>query len=279
MTTLNIHMGIKTMGKESLSKFPLLDGLFRRYIWSRIHFPEIEMRFLNALQTGSVDVAVDVGAAMGSYSWILNRVSKQVYAFEPGNIYNRYLSRVVFGTNIEVIRAAVGSVCSKVSLYTPGSDSIARHSATLSLGNPVVHISGTCVDQVDQVTLDSFFFEKLTPGRTVDVLKVDVEGYELEVFRGSVEILSKHQPLIICEIEARHNRNYPEVFDLLKKLGYDCYVCRASKFELFTGDRIEDLQLQEDLKVRLRPSYDPQSNRYINNFVFQHPQSRIKVKK
>ncbi len=275
-------MNIKTLGKIFFSKFPMLDCFFRRfvwkYVWRRIYFHEIEMRFLNALQVGSIDVAVDVGAAMGTYSWILNRISKQVYAFEPGNSHYRCLSRVSFWTNIHVIRAAVGSVCGRASLYTPSSGSNTGFLATLSQDNPLVNLSGTRVDQVDQVTLDIFFAERLTPNRTVDFLKVDVEGHELEVFRGSVEILTKHHPFIICEIEARHNANYPQVFGLLRKLGYGCYIYRAGTFESFSDDRIEDLQLEDDLKIRLGGNYNPDSNRYIYNFVFQHPQSRIKVK-
>jgi len=271
-------MGMKNIAKRLLSGFPLLDGLFRRYIWSRVHFPEVEMHFLNALQAGSIDVAVDVGAAMGSYSWILNRVSKLVYAFEPGNIHNRYLNRVVFGTNIHVIHAAVGSVCGSANLYTPGLDSNALHSATLSQSNPIISLGDTSVDQVDQVTLDVFLTEKLVLGRSFDILKVDVEGYELEVILGSVEMLSKHHPLIICEIEARHNPNYKEVFYLLRRLGYGCYIFRDAAFEPYSGDYIEGLQLMEDLKARFGGCYDSNSNKYINNFVFQHPQSRIKVR-
>ena len=271
-------MSIKSFGRELLSQFPMMDGLFRRFIWSRFHFPEVEMRFLNDLPAGSIDIAIDVGAAMGSYSWILNRVAKQVYSFEPGKIHNRYLNRVVFGTNIIVIRAACGSVSGKVSMYTPGSDSNARHSATLSQSNPVISYSDTSVDQVDQVVVDAFVAEKLSTNRSIDLLKVDVEGYELEVFKGSLEMLSKHHPLIVCEIEARHNANYAEVFGLLKKIGYSCYIYRAGTFESLPCERIEDLQSEDDLKFRLGNNYNPTSNNYINNFVFQHPLSRIKVK-
>ncbi len=238
------------------------------------------MRFLNAIQAGSIDVAVDVGAALGSYSWILNRVSNEVYAFEPGNTLYRCLNQIAsFRTNIHVIRAAVGGVCGPVSFYTPGPDSNALFLATLSQDNPVIKLADTRVDQVDQVTLDTFLTERLAPGRTVDVLKVDVEGYELEVFKGSFEILSKHHPLIICEIEARHNPNYAEVFGVLRELGYDCYIFRAGAFESFSGERIEVLQLEGDMKIRFGDNFDPDSNRYINNFVFQHPQSRINVRR
>lgn len=271
-------MSIKTIGRELLSKFPLLDGIFRRFVWSRVYFPENEMRVLSNLNAGSIDVAVDVGAAMGSYSWILNRVSKKVYAFEPGHLHNKYLNRINLFTNIHVLPMAVGSIDDRVSLYTPGSDSNALHSATVSQGNPVVNLSETSVDHVNQVALDTFLNEKLTPGRSVDLLKVDVEGYELDVFRGSIGMLSEHHPLIICEIEARHNPNYPEVFSLLRGLGYACYVYRGGGFEMFSETYIEEYQQEGDLKVRLSENYDPGSNRYINNFVFQHPQSRIKVK-
>jgi len=236
------------------------------------------MRFLHAVRRGSIDVAVDVGAAMGSYSWILGRRSAEVYAFEPGHFYYRYLKRVVLGSNVNVIQAAVGSVCDKATLFTPGSDRNALHSATLSRANPVARLPGTHVDQIDQVTLDEFFSERLALKRSIDVLKVDVEGYELDVFRGSIEVLSKYHPLIFCEIEARHNARYKEVFDLLRKLGYDCYIFRGGAIEAFEGERIEALQTEDDLTVRMSSSYRPDSNKYINNFVFQHPQSRIRVK-
>ena len=154
------------------------------------------MRFLHAVRRGSIDVAVDVGAAMGSYSWILGRRSAEVYAFEPGHFYYRYLKRVVLGSNVNVIQAAVGSVCDKATLFTPGLDRNALHSATLSRANPVARLPGTHVDQIDQVTLDEFFSERLASKRSIDVLKVDVEGYELDVFRGSIEVLSKYHPLI-----------------------------------------------------------------------------------
>ena len=270
-------MNIRVIGREALSKYPLLDGLFRRFVWSKVYFPENEMRFLHELSAGSIDIAIDLGAATGSYSWILNRVSNRVFAFEPGKIHNRYLKRVNFFTNIEVIQAAVGSTCANVSLYTPGSDNNALHSATVSKRNPVASLDETTVNQVSQISLDSFLEGLPIANRSIDLLKVDVEGYELEVFRGAVELLSIYHPLIICEIEARHNPRYTEVFSLLTGLEYSCYIYRSGEFEVFAGSSIEDFQKDTDLEVRLSENYDPESNFYINNFVFQHPQSNIKV--
>ena len=235
------------------------------------------MRFLNSIQKGSLGVAVDVGAAIGSYTWILSRLAEQVYAFEPGIAHSRYLSRLVLGTNISVIPAALGSACGRATLYTPGGDADALHSATVSKSNPAMRRNGTWVTEVAQVTLDSFFAGRLAADRTVDVMKVDAEGYELEVLRGSFETLSRHHPLIVCEIEARHNPAYPEVFDFLRRLGYQCYIIRRGKFEAFLGERLEDIQLDDDLRMRLAGNYDPDLNEYVNNFLFHHPNSRVRV--
>lgn len=272
-------MSLRIIGRELLSRFPLVDGLFRRFVWSRVFFPENEMRFLNALETGAIDIALDVGAATGSYSWILNRVSNRVYAFEPGKVHYKQLARVAFNSHIKLVHAAVGSDCGRLSLYTPGTDEDALHSATLSQHNPVVGATETLVEEVDVVTLDSFISENLEPRHNIDLLKVDVEGYELEVFRGATETIARHHPLILCEIEARHNAGYGDTFKLLRDMGYICYIFRNAAFERFSGERIEELQTDDDLRIRLGRDYDPMNNRYINNFVFQHPQSRIKVEK
>jgi FkbM family methyltransferase len=270
-------MAFKSLVRNQIAKAPLLDGVFRRFIWSRMHFPEMEMRFIESLPPGSMDVAIDVGAALGSYAWLLDRKARQVYSFEPGRAHHDYLNRLLWGTNISLTRAAVGSRCGTVEFFTPGTDTNALHSATLSASNPVVQTAGTRVEKVEQVSLDEFFRDRLEAGRRIDFLKVDVEGYELEVFRGAVGLIEAHRPMIVCEIEARHNSEYAKVFQLLRGAGYRCFVYRRGQLEAFDDETIESVQQERDLAIRLGPDYVSAQNSYINNFVFQHPGSRIKV--
>jgi FkbM family methyltransferase len=270
-------MALLTAIKNLLARFPLLDGQFRRFIWSRVYFPEGEMRFLNALPFGSIDIAVDVGAALGSYAWILSRKSTEVFAFEPGSQHGRYLARLVSGSNITLVRAAVGAASGRVPIYTPGSDENARHSATLSVNNPVIRLPGTTSESVELVSLDGFFTGKIGPGRAIDLIKVDIEGYELEAFKGARGLIERYRPLLICEIEKRHNAECGVIFDLLRSIGYRCYICRGGNFSPFEERDIAPIQTEEALRYRTGAHFDPAKNAYINNFVFQHPESKIKV--
>jgi FkbM family methyltransferase len=261
----NQKMTIRSLGGRLLKKFPRADGLFRRAVWSKLDFPEAEMKVVNSLPNDSMDIAIDVGAARGAYSWILNRKSRQVFAFEPGDQHSRYLESVIRGSKIKLIKAAVGGSCGAAHMYTPGSSSDSPYLATLSETNPVVGQADTRIRVVQQVTLDSFFLDTLDAGRTIDFIKIDVEGHELEVFKGAGGLITRHHPLILCEIEQRHNPDCGKVFQLLRSYGYKSHILQGQDLVEFEGTAVDRLQTETP------------GNRYINNFVFQHARSRIKL--
>lgn len=269
-------MKFRFLIRNWLAGHPLLDGLFRKHVWSRLHFPEMEMVFLNRLDHHSIDIAIDVGAALGNYGWIFERKSKDVFLFEPGEKHSAYLERLV-GGKTHLVRMAVGSRPDEVEMFTPGVDKNALHSATLSKLNPVSDTVGGVSRKVQQTSLDAYFCNELTKGRRVDVLKIDVEGYENEVLAGGRTLIRENLPLIICEIEARHNSQYRESFQMLREMGYVSYVFRSGRFEAFTDDAIEPMQSQDALRLRQAEGHDIRENDYINNFVFQHPQTCVQI--
>ena len=61
--------------KGILAKAPFIDGIFRRFVWSNLAYPEFEMKLLSKLDSSSINIALDIGAALGSYSWILKNKS------------------------------------------------------------------------------------------------------------------------------------------------------------------------------------------------------------
>lgn len=105
-------------------------------------------------------------------------------------------------------------------------------------------------------TLDSFAFEH------VDVIKIDVEGGELDIVRGARATIARWRPLLLVEIEERHLRQpMAHVFDEVAGLGY----C-GQFIDPFEGT----LPLSEfDPKRHQAPgNADRPGALYLNNFIF-----------
>ena len=113
----------------------------------------------------------------------------------------------------------------------------------------------------------------------IDFVKIDVEGYELSSLKGMMKTVEKFLPVLLIEIEIRHNRSFSEVFVLLDSLGYRSYYspdgislvpcCSQDLQQLQTKERL-DSNRQQQPKGYSRG----EKRRYINNFWFVHTRSR-----
>ncbi len=113
---------------------------------------------------------------------------------------------------------------------------------------------------VPLVALDDYFGES----DRVTLLKIDVEGAELGVFKGAERILRQHAPLLVFECENRHRApgDIGDVFSYLETLGYRGSFIRRDKI----------LPLAEfDAAVHQRQDGEWfwKSRDYCNNFVFR----------
>ena len=60
------------------------------------------------------------------------------------------------------------------------------------------------------ISIDSLSFFK-----QIQMVKIDVEGHELQVLQGMVQLLQRDRPILIIETDSQ------QVFEFLKKFGYD----------------------------------------------------------
>jgi hypothetical protein len=76
------------------------------------------------------------------------------------------------------------------------------------------------------VTLDSLIIKHNIS--KVDLIKIDVDGYDGRVIKGSEEILKKFHPAVIFEWDPFHckntNNNWQDHFSILNKLGYNQFI-------------------------------------------------------
>ncbi|MBZ9677681.1 FkbM family methyltransferase [Mesorhizobium sp. ES1-1] len=145
------------------------------------------------------DVFYDIGANIGFFSLIAARqvgAAGQVYAYEPvpRNAAAIERSRDANGlSRLRVFAEAVGALSGQVELL------LARHlgGATLATVSMPPDMKGRL--DVRMTTIDASIAEHGL--RPPSLIKVDVEGAEMDVFRGMVATLNAHRPKIICEID------------------------------------------------------------------------------
>ncbi len=138
------------------------------------------------------DRIVDVGAFIGLYAVALGKrlgPSGQVFAFEPEeNNYQALCEHVQLNglaEKVRPIRAAVSSSCGRIAFVSKSCES------HVSL-SPAANDSLT---NIECVTLDSVF-----PKEALDIMKIDVEGYEESVLKGASKLLSdvQRRPRLLC---------------------------------------------------------------------------------
>jgi FkbM family methyltransferase len=65
------------------------------------------------------------------------------------------------------------------------------------------------------------------------LIKIDVEGLELEVLQGATEIISKFRPVLVCEVRPS---NAVEICNWLESAGYDIYRCQSTPTAFCAAD-------------------------------------------
>jgi hypothetical protein len=64
--------------------------------------------------------------------------------------------------------------------------------------------------------------EELT---NVDLIKIDVQGWEYEVLQGAVGIIKEQRPWVIFEV----NQDIDECCKLMEELGYETISCKSKR--------------------------------------------------
>jgi FkbM family methyltransferase len=125
---------------------------------------------------------VDAGANIGIYSRFLSRYvgpSGTVHAFEPSpENFQRLRAATRQFPNVKPIQAAVGERSGETKLYISDKLNV-DHRTYEADGNSRRAVS------TEMVALDDYF----KPGERVDLIKMDIQGYELHALRGANRVL------------------------------------------------------------------------------------------
>jgi FkbM family methyltransferase len=155
--------------------------------------------------------AIDIGAADGLYSLHLQRIARSCVAFEPNPASFRKLCRIF--PDLDVRQIAASSSSGEAGLRVPVVNGIAYDGwGTIDCRNnlsEVAHhsVRSTAVRtaRLDDLNLDNVGF-----------VKIDVEGHEVDVLAGAVNIIKRDRPNFLIEVGGyERNCNPGAVFQAL----------------------------------------------------------------
>lgn len=199
-----------------------------------------------------LDVAIDVGANIGFYSYYLSKIFKTVHSFEPiENISKDLVNYTSINKNISLHNYALSDTNESALISVP----LVKNKNVLNYGYASLtnKFDKTKEIKIQKKTLDSFNIEN------IDFIKIDVEGHENEVLEGGINSIKTCMPLILIEIEERHTGiKAKETIKRLISLGYDCIYQRNGRFEKYENFNFYEDQNKAYLNTK----------KYICNFFF-----------
>jgi FkbM family methyltransferase len=215
---------------------------------------------------------IDIGANFGYHTLFFSKeVEQNVFAFEPqiqnfnlleNNVKNNDIK------NIILYNLACGDVNCDIKMPI-----IENTVDTINMGDFTPNFSITQNYSITKsVLLDDFEFNS-----QIDVIKIDVQGWEKKVLSGAHNLLQKNKPVLLIEFEffqlEKTNTTCKELIDYIRNNGYYIYYLEYS----YPSDHVcvHNDNLNE-FKNKFQQYIFPHTiNNYINNNIYYNINEKI----
>ena len=195
-------------------------------------------------------IAVDVGVHEGIYSRHLAGLCRGVVGFDA-NPLSAAFCQAALGRLATIHNCALSDAAGTVTLRIPMPDGRGGETALATIapsnvlgGRPAAEVT------VRAARLDDF---DLPP---VGFIKIDVEGHEEAVLRGAQGVIARDRPVLMIEIEERHNPG---------ALGR---IFQSLRVDGFTAACMQSGALRDAGDAKAFAARAPGEPGYVHNFFF-----------
>jgi FkbM family methyltransferase len=204
-------------------------------------------------------LALDIGANVGTVSRLLLKAGAQVVAIEPipklGRLLRFRFAAALASGKFKVISCVLSERDGEVTLFIPDA--------------------ATGLASVENVGMEGCGQRIAVPARMLDDLdcgnpafvKIDVEGHEVAVVAGGLRLLERARPALLIESEERHHfGSLRKLEALLAPLKYEGYFVMDRKLQPIASF---DFSLYQDrASITADGTARLPGRHYINNFLF-----------
>jgi len=215
-----------SVGNEKIQMFTNQTNYVTHLLFWNGGLRGFEYAELFAALAPKINVFMDIGANIGLYSLIAAKINPKmnIVGFEPASgplyFYKKNVSRNNF-SNIKVEAIALSEKSGTIDFYEISNPKYKylkhnlageNNAGSKSKGRNYVKIT------VNTETLDNYVSRNF---KEVDLIKIDTEGTEHYILQNADNVLSKMQPIIICE--TLYNVIESDLEQIMRKYGYEFY--------------------------------------------------------
>ena len=206
ISLLDALLNRKKILKRSFDYFlrPQIEALLRKII-----FNLYDQKYIDPKKS-----IIDIGCWIGDNSVVWAKLLRDdaiVFAIDPSSENLSFVKSVALQNNVSNIKL-VNAVCADKSGITLSFDGSIDHTVFKSVeksSNSV--ISNT----LDQIAMDKI--------KSIGLMHIDVEGFEMKVLQGAIKIIEQSKPVIVFEQLISKN-NTGVIFEFLREYEYDIYM-------------------------------------------------------
>lgn len=203
LLNLKTNTDIKVLfNKDVISSNILLNGVYEKEL---LDFNLELCKKVGKLKNFSV---ADIGANIGNHSLYFSNYFKKVYAFEAHpKIFSVNQLNTSNKKNIELFNFGLGDTNKNSFIYEN------EHNMG---GSSVINKVGK------KIKIKILKLDKIKKIKKLLLIKIDVEDFELQVLKGSLNTIKKFKPIIVFESWSKHNSKV----SFLKKLNYKIFIVK-----------------------------------------------------
>ena len=184
-----------------------------------VYEPEILKIIKQNLRSDSV--FLDIGANIGQHSLYASRFVENVYAFEPiKKLYDQFMESCHINQidNIYIYNHALGNEEKILPIFGNSGNMGASSLVTTENRKKIQDIQ---IKRLDDIVSESGI-------KIIDFIKLDVEGFELDVLLGAQQTIEKYKPILLIEYSPYFYNQTDKsigskILNLLFDLGYDIF--------------------------------------------------------
>lgn len=209
---------------------------------------------LNWLTQKRIRTVLDIGANEGQFAAFVRGLipDAKIFSFEPiASCYDKLIENTKSDKNLIPFNLALGEKNQDAEMF---KNDFSPSSSLLKIGlehvNNFPFTGRQTKETVRLAMLDSI--KELDDARSEVLMKVDVQGYEMNVIKGGVGFISKFKPVIVLEVSfANLYENEPpfdELYNFMQGLNYSFKGVLDQMYSPIDGKILQADVIFENLK-------------------------------